>query len=161
MRAFAYICAVVVLVVSFFACAGLKSKDQPVESERAAPHSERQDAPNYYYEFDDILVPRELALVIEESQTIEDEKFKAGIQVFDGRVITADLINFFQNNMSKDGWRLTKKAVSKNSTLDFDKPNKRCTISILDGFKTKVTIFAIEAKTGAGGDARKSVRDSK
>jgi hypothetical protein len=160
MRAFALAMSVVALSLALTSCAAM-SKDRPAEPERAAVHSERQEAPNFYYEFDDILVPRELALVIEDSQTIEDEKFKAGIQVFEGRVVTADLINFFLNNMAKDGWRLTRKAMSKNTTLDFDKANKRCTISILDGFKTRVTVFAVEAKATLGAGAAKPAREAK
>lgn len=123
---------------------------KPVDS---APPSgsgaETYDNPNYYYLFDDILVPSSMEHSTGDDFSFDTQQFKAGIQVFNGRVVFDDLINFFLNNMAKDGWKKVSAVRSQKSILIFEKTNKAATIELVDGFKAKATIFAIEYKSGA------------
>jgi hypothetical protein len=59
-------------------------------------------------------------------------------------VVYDDLINFFLNNMVKDGWKKVSAVRSKKSILIFEKANKACTIEVVDGYKAKATVFAFE-----------------
>lgn len=105
----------------------------------------------YYYTFNDILVPAELELDDTERYLLEDTKFKAGIEVFYARVVMSDLINFFLNNMAKDGWERKDVFMGQRSLLKFEKFNKSCTIQIIEedySYKLRTEIFAVESKGG-------------
>jgi len=120
--------------------------------------AETYDNPNYYYLFDDILVPNGMEHTPDEDFSFETQQFKAGIQNFQGRVVFDDLINFFLNNMVKDGWRKVSTVRSKKSILIFEKSNKAAIIELSDGFKAKATVFALEYKSGAPAPSRSSLR---
>ncbi len=129
-------------------CATTSAK--PVDSSPPSSGSaETYDNPNYYYLFDDILVPNSMEHSPGDDFSFDTQQFKAGIQVFTGRVVFDDLINFFLNNMAKDGWKKVSAVRSQKSILIFEKNNKAATIELVDGFKAKATIFAIEYKAGA------------
>lgn len=113
--------------------------------------------PNYYYDFGDILVPRELSFQSDESYVFDTRSFKAGVMVFTGRVDNNDLINFFINNMSKDGWTVVTTIKGERSVLIFEKFNKSASVQIQAGFKSKVTVFAVEAKGGPGSSMQPGV----
>ncbi|MCM0756065.1 hypothetical protein M7784_12530 [Desulfovibrio aminophilus] len=112
--------------------------------------TETYENSSYYYDFSDILVPRELEFQAAESYVFDTRSFRSGVMIFTGRVVNADLINFFVNNMTKDGWTLVTSLKADKSILIFEKFNKSASIQIVDGFKSKVTIVAVEAKGGPG-----------
>lgn len=133
-------------------CANMNknTKTQPSEDaqpEQQSSYEETYNNPNYYYDFDDVLIPRELTPVDEEKYVFSDHRFHAGFRQFSGRVVAEDLYNFFVNNMAKDNWKLKFSLKTVRSVLVFEKPNKSCTITIEDGFSTNVSVFAIELKT--------------
>jgi len=143
------------LTLGLVACSGMNTRATS-DTGPAAPGSEVEtyDNPNYYYLFDDILVPNGMEHTADDDFSFDTQQFKAGIQNFQGRVVFDDLINFFQNNMVKDGWRKVSAVRSKKSILIFEKANKAAIIELMDGFKAKATIFALEYKSGAGAPAR-------
>lgn len=124
-----------------------------------SPQAETYENPNYYYLFDDVLIPNGMDHVTDDDFSFDTQQFKAGIQVFQGRVVFDDLINFFLNNMTKDGWRKVSAVRSKKSILIFEKSNKACTVELVDGFKAKATIFAIEYKTGSAASSSRPQRE--
>jgi hypothetical protein len=139
------------------ACSGMSGR----ATSDSAPAStgsqaETYDNPNYYYLFDDVLVPNGMEHTPDEDFSFETQQFKAGIQNFQGRVVFDDLINFFLNNMVKDGWRKVSAVRSKKSILIFEKSNKAAIIELSDGFKAKATVFALEYKSGAPSPTRSS-----
>ena len=85
-----------------------------------------------YYHFEDVLIPHELKLEPDKSFIYETPSLKAGRLVFSGRVQVPSLLNFFTNNMEKDGWKLVNKFGLKDVVLNFSKPNKNCTVNIYD-----------------------------
>ncbi|MES9997337.1 hypothetical protein [Desulfovibrio aminophilus] len=127
--------------------AGTNSGSQAAQPE---VHTETYENSSYYYDFSDILVPRELEFQAAESYVFDTRSFRSGVMIFTGRVVNADLINFFINNMAKDGWTLVTSLKADKSILIFEKFNKSASIQIMDGFKSKVTIVAVEAKGGPG-----------
>ncbi len=149
------------LAAAFLLFTGCSTLQQDDESEPARPASAAQGNPqavtetyeesNYYYDFSDILVPRELEFKGDESYVFDTSTFKAGVMNFSGRVVNEDLVNFFINNMAKDGWKMTTSLKSDKSILIFEKFNKACSIQVVKGtIFSKVIIFAVEAKGGSG-----------
>jgi len=139
---------VVLLMFGMFAACTPKS---PSSGEGGAQPSEQTyENLNYYYEFDDILIPKELDFKADESYTLDNKKFRAGIMRFSGRVVVQDLLQFFMNNMAKDNWERTSAVKGKMSVLSFEKFNKSCVIQVDDSFaKATVTIIAVETKDGS------------
>ena len=87
-----------------------------------------------YYVFDDVLVPKELKYRASKSFIYETPPLsKTSSLVFSGWWIDVEsLMNFFTYNMEKDGWKQVNSLTGKESVLDFSKPEKTCTIRIVD-----------------------------
>jgi hypothetical protein len=149
----ALLCLCLTLVVC--ACSGLntKSNSDPAPASGGS-QAETYDNPNYYYLFDDVLIPNGMEHSAEEDFSFDTQQFKAGIQIFQGRVVFDDLINFFLNNMIKDGWKKVSAVRSKKSILIFEKTNKAAIIELVDGYKAKATVFALEYKSGGSSTVR-------
>lgn len=145
------------LTLGLVACSGMNTRATS-DTGPAAPGSnvETYENPNYYYLFDDILVPNGMEHTAGDDFSFDTQQFKAGIQNFEGRVVFDDLINFFLNNMVKDGWRKVSAVRSKKSILIFEKANKAAIIELTDGFKAKATVFALEYKSGGGNSSMRS-----
>lgn len=146
MRIFSNFVIAVALLAMFGACTP-KTTSTP-ESNYESGQQSYEDL-NYYYEFDDILIPKELSFQSDESYTLDNRKFRAGIMKFTGRVEIPDLLNFFINNMAKDNWEKIAAVKGKTSVLSFEKFNKSCVIQVEDSFaRATVTIIAVETKNG-------------
>ncbi|MGE4290956.1 MAG: hypothetical protein AB7E32_01985 [Desulfovibrio sp.] len=147
------LCLSLLLFVFAGGCATKSAGTEPTgdsSQTSATAYQETYENPNYYYDFNDILVPRELEPIDDEKYVFDDPRFLAGFRIFSGRVVAEDVFNFFVNNMAKDNWRKKFSLKAEKSVLAFEKSNKSCTIQIEDGYKTRVTIFAIEFKDVAG-----------
>ncbi len=84
-----------------------------------------------YYDFEDILVPKDLKVVQDRTVVISTPGYTSGILVVKGRVERRSLINFFINNMQKDNWDIISQIKSpENSIIVFDKASKCAVISI-------------------------------
>ncbi|OIO04577.1 MAG: hypothetical protein AUJ49_02645 [Desulfovibrionaceae bacterium CG1_02_65_16] len=137
------------LIITLSACSGLSAPRAADAPPAQGGQAETYENPNYYYLFDDILIPNGMEHATDDDFSFDTQQFKAGIQIFQGRVVFDDLINFFQNNMIKDGWRKVSSVRSKKSILVFEKANKAAIIELEDGFKAKATVFALEYKAGS------------
>ncbi len=135
---------ILLLVLSLLPACSILDSSPDEASEESFESSESYEEPNLYYDFDDVLIPRELEPVDEEKYVFSDKTFHAGFRVFEGRVVAADVCDFFINNMAKDGWDLKYSLNSLSSVFVFEKANKSCTITVEDAYQTKVTIFAVE-----------------
>lgn len=141
------------------ACSGMSGRaTTDTAPAGSGSQAETYESPNYYYLFDDVLVPNGMEHTPEEDFSFETQQFKAGIQNFQGRVVFDDLINFFLNNMVKDGWRKVSAVRSKKSILIFEKSNKAAIIELNDGFKAKATVFALEYKSGSPAAGSRQLR---
>ena len=105
-----------------------RQQGQPVTGEVTG---ERESIGKYY--FDDVRVPTELNYKEKKSFIYETPKFKAGILVFSKwRIDVPSLIDFFTFNMEQDNWKLLNSFRGKESFLNFSKPDKTCTIKIVE-----------------------------
>ena len=98
------------------------------QAQGAAPAQEEQT--RFYYDFDDILVPKEMELSPKNSLLLETPQVKAGVIQFAGRVEPISLFDFFQTNMPKDGWQLRSYIKYGRYLMVYEKPDRDCVISI-------------------------------
>jgi len=95
-----------------------------------------------YYDFKDILIPREMKLDSKDSLLIETGKRKAGRICFKGRMDPLELFDFFVLNMPKDRWALRSYFKYGAYLLVFEKPDRDCILSIHEeSFNTKLEIW--------------------
>jgi hypothetical protein len=116
-----------------------------------SPEAQYQE-PDYYLDFDDIMIPKEIDYVNDGSYKLDNAKFRASIMKFKGRVEILELVQYFINNMTKDNWTLiSSNKASSIHILNFEKFNKSCVIQIDDSFASATTtIFAVEVKDASG-----------
>ena len=96
-----------------------------------AREKDEKNAP-LYYDFDDVLVPRELKLNPKASFVYQTSGLTAGVLVFTSKVERSSLIQFFENNMAKDNWQVVSSFKSPRTLLVFQKENRWCVINVTD-----------------------------
>ena len=95
-----------------------------------------------YYDFGDVLIPRELELDVNSSFVYHSSGFTAGILAFKSNAELGSMIDFFENNMAKDNWQAVGTFKSPRTLLLFQKENRWCVINITDKrFDTLVEIW--------------------
>ena len=88
-----------------------------------------------YYHFDDVLVPGELNYQPKKSFVYETPRYKAGVLTFSKwRVDPGSLIEYFTYHMEKDNWKLVNSFRGVESILNFTKPDRTCTIRIIENW---------------------------
>ena len=97
----------------------------------AAKVKDEKNAP-LYYDFVDVLIPREIKLNTKSSFVYHTSGFTAGVLVFKSKVERNSLIQFFENNMTKDNWQAVSSFKSPRTLLLFQKENRWCVINITD-----------------------------
>lgn len=85
-----------------------------------------------YYDFGDVLIPRELELDSSASFVYQTSGFSAGILTFKSKAELGSMIQFFENNMAKDNWQVVGTFKSPRTLLLFQKENRWCVINITD-----------------------------
>jgi hypothetical protein len=95
-----------------------------------------------YYDFGDVLIPRELKLDVKSSFVYNTSNFTAGILAFKSKAELNSMVDFFENNMAKDNWQPVGTFKSPRTLLLFQKQNRWCVINITDrNFDTLVEIW--------------------
>jgi hypothetical protein len=85
-----------------------------------------------YYDFGDVLIPRELELDVSSSFVYHTSGFTAGILAFKSKAELGSMVAFFQNNMAQDNWQAVGVFKSPRTLLVFQKENRWCVINITD-----------------------------
>ena len=115
------------LLMLFAACSSTPKNTDGSDAKTRAEN----DAP-LYYDFSDVLVPRELKLYPKSSFVYHTSGLTAGVLVFKSEVERSSLIDFFLNNMAKDNWQVISTFKSPRTLLLFQKQNRWCVINITD-----------------------------
>ena len=133
------ICVGLILGLVAAGCTGAKVKDSASASSPASPREEEMPL---YYDFGDVLVPRELKVDRQNSFIYRTPGFSAGVLVLRGRVEPTSLISFFENNMAKDNWRAISAFKSPRTMMMFQKQNRWCVVNITaKNYTTHVEIW--------------------
>jgi hypothetical protein len=133
------IAALAIMMLILSGCSGMETrKDSPPPTE---PKAEKEKAP-MYYDFGDVLIPRELKVIKKSSFVFRTPGLSAGVLALKGSVEINSLIAFFENNMVKDNWTPVSSFKSPRSMMLFQKENRWCVINITDeSFSTYVEIW--------------------
>ena len=122
-------------------CSSLTKKDQQATAPSAGAQTSG-GASARYYDFGDVLIPKELKVDKRSSFIYQTDGFSAGVLVLKGRIETSSLISFFENNMTKDNWKMISSFKSERTMLLFQKANRWCVMSITDeAYNTYVEIW--------------------
>jgi len=133
------IMAVFLLFITGCAGSGLKHKES---SPSQASVKENSGPVPLYYDFGDILVPKELKLQKKLSFVYAASGRVLGVLSFKANVEVSSLIKFFETSMAEDNWKLISSFRSPRSLLLFRKKNASCMINITEHtFKTVVEIW--------------------
>jgi len=115
-----------------------------------AERSEMIPTPAATYRFEDVPVPRSLAIEKKESFIYESEAIKTGILVYGGKAKVGELAHFFKENMAIHGWKLVSNFERNDALLTFNKPGWNCVITILpigmERAKVEVRVGPIESQ---------------
>lgn len=130
---------VIYLIFLITGCSALQSERSSSESHEASRQKDKTGP--LYYDFGDVLIPRELKADRKSSFIYNTSGFSAGVLVLKGRVETGSLISFFEKNMAKDNWRLISSFKSSRTIMLFQKQNRWCVISITEGISTRTEIW--------------------
>lgn len=140
------------LVVLLFALSACTAKQTGSAAGDPGTRPQAQNsagAGTYYYDFNDIMIPRAMTLQPRQSFIYGGPQARAGLMVFKGRVDPVSLSNFFVNNMAADGWHLSSSLRSKRTILVFTKPGRNCIVNIVDGrFTTTLEIWVAPEEAG-------------
>jgi hypothetical protein len=140
---------VIIMAICTLACMGCSSG---AKERRGEPMHGKATGIGRYYFFDDVFVPKELSYESDESFVYETPEAKTGTMVFKKwRADSRLLVNFFLYNMEKDDWTLLNNFSGKETVLNFTKPDKTCTIRIVD---TWYGTIIVEVQVGPVGTKR-------
>lgn len=85
-----------------------------------------------YYDFGDVLVPREMSVDKNASFVFRTPGMSAGVLSMKGSVDGHSLITFFENNMANDNWSLVSAFKSHRNIMLFKKESRWCVINITE-----------------------------
>ncbi|MFP4516033.1 MAG: hypothetical protein ACLFNV_04490 [Desulfovibrionales bacterium] len=129
------------LAALFFSGCATINKDG-AEGDRPSFQTQSQQDTHFYYDFEDILIPKEMQLVAKDSALFETPRARTGALVFEGRVEPVSLFNFFLSNMPKDGWALRSYFKYNRYIQVYEKPDKDCIITIQEGtLKSRLQVW--------------------
>ena len=136
----------IVTIIFLGGCSSLTKKNDTATAPSAKSES---GVPALYYDFGDVLVPKELKVDKKSSFIYQTEGFSAGVLVLKGRIETNSLISFFETNMIKDNWNMISSFKSERTMLLFQKVHRWCVINITDeAFNTYVEIWVAPTTKG-------------
>lgn len=135
------LCIGIVIYVTFLitGCSTLPSERSKSESHEASRQKDKTGP--LYYDFGDVLIPRELKMDQKSSFIYNTAGFSAGVLVLKGRVELGSLTSFFEKNMAKDNWRLVSSFKSSRTIMLFQKQSRWCVINITEGLSTRTEIW--------------------
>ena len=117
--------ALFMMVLMMAGCASTKA-GQP----DAAAGADKNDP--LYYDFGDVLVPREMKVDKNASFVFRTPGLSAGVLSMKGRVDGPSLITFFETNMASDNWSLVSAFKSFRNIMLFKKESRWCVINITE-----------------------------
>jgi len=125
---------VIILSAAWLGCSTTvkeRQQGQPATGATGETKTEGEGTGKYY--LDDVRVPSELNYKPNKSFVYETPRFKTGILHFSKwRLDVSSLIDFFTYNMEKDNWKLVNSFRGKESFLNFSKPDKTCSIKMVE-----------------------------
>ena len=137
-----YLATLVFMIAVVFSAGGCSSLTKKDDKATAPASKTSRAVAAQYYDFGDVLVPKELKVDKKSSFIYQTSGFSAGVLVLKGRIETSSLISFFETNMAKDNWNIISSFKSERTMLLFQKTHRWCVMNITDEvFNTYVEIW--------------------
>ncbi|MDY0220208.1 MAG: hypothetical protein RBR67_03630 [Desulfobacterium sp.] len=129
-----------VLLVAATGCSSMNMGGNKSSSPDTQPQTRETTA--VYYDFKDILIPKELKVMDGSTVVVSTPGYTSGIIALKGRIESRSLFNFFSNNMIKDNWNMISNIKSPASTIMiFQKESRWAVITIREkDFNTYVEV---------------------
>ncbi|MBF0210370.1 MAG: hypothetical protein HQK68_05735 [Desulfamplus sp.] len=100
-------------------------------SKKSATSKTSQQSNGVYYDFEDVLVPRDMKIDDSSTFVVSTPGQTSGIITVKGRISKESLLKFFNNNMQKDGWNIISQIRSPAATiLIFQKSSRWSVITL-------------------------------
>ena len=142
---------IIVMVAICFGLISITGCGTQLKRKRSGETAEAAGPMPVYYDFDDVLIPKELKIKNKDSFVYLTSGMTAGLLTLRGRVNPNSLITFFENNMAKDNWAKVSSFKSDRSILLFRKPTRSCVMLITEkSWNTHVEIWVSPATANAG-----------
>ena len=130
----------ITLVYALFSFTGCTSQTT------AAPPANIVPLPNSVSNFEDIELPSEMKLDLDDTMSVKTDSFRGGILKYSGKVEMMSLRDFVIASMVNNQWKHVGEASYENILLAFTKPNKTCMVVLEEGFggslgKTYLTLY--------------------
>jgi len=84
-----------------------------------------------YYDFEDILVPKDLKIDDSSTVVVSTPGHTSGIITLKGRIDKTSLLKFFNSNMQKDNWNIISQIRSPTATILVFQKASRCAVITL------------------------------
>lgn len=140
-----------IVLVLLSGCSSLKSKRSATPVDKPPKTAAKAENVPTYYDFGDVLVPKELEVDKKNSFVFRTPGLTVGILALKGRVQASSLPAFFENKMPVDGWRLISSIEGQRTMMLFQKNNRWCVINISEGqFNTTVEIWVSTSVNSPG-----------
>jgi hypothetical protein len=144
------------VVVALSGCSALRSKSSSSAEGAAAPAPAKTESVTIYYDFGDVLVPKDLKVDKKESFVIKNPGMTVGMLSVSGRVDGRSLADFFRSKMPVDGWQMVSSIEGQKTMILFQKSNRWCVINISEGqLSTTAEIWVSTSVEGSGMGLRK------
>lgn len=131
-KAIACLALMLAALLMMSGCSALRGKNGAPASSQPNAAAQTDNGP-VYYDFGDVLLPREMKVEKEESFVFSTPGLTAGVLSLSGRVEVNSLIAFFENKMPADGWRMISEFKAPRTMMLFKKNTRWCVISITEG----------------------------
>lgn len=133
------------MVLGLSGCASMKGNATDADAEVSANKNEP-----LYYDFGDVLVPRQMKVDKNASFVFRTPGLSAGVLSMKGRVDGHSMITFFETNMANDNWSLVSAFKSFRNIMLFKKESRWCVINITEKkFSTYLEIWVSPTVEGA------------
>lgn len=150
-----FIRSVVKLVIAVFllffisGCLGDTILKKP-QQESSDVESKSKETTAVYYDFEDVLIPKELQIIEKTTVIVSTPGFTSGIIALKGRIERTSLFNFFSSNMQKDNWSIISLLKSPATIIMvFQKSSRTSVITIRnDQFFTYVEVGVAPTVSG-------------
>jgi hypothetical protein len=137
-----YLVSLIFMIAVLFSAGSCSSLSKKNDKATAPASKTSSGVAALYYDFGDVLVPKELKVDKKSSFIYQTSGFSAGVLVLKGRIETSSLISFFETNMAKDNWNIISSFKSERTMLLFQKAHRWCVMNITDeAFNTYVEIW--------------------
>lgn len=133
-------------------CVGSSASRQTQPSSDQTPETRETTA--VYYDFEDVLIPKELSIVEAKTMVISTPEFASGVLTLKGRVEKNSLFNFFVNNMMKDNWVIESSIKSPGVTILVFKKASRCAVITFENEKFNNIVVQIGVAPVLGSASR-------